>query len=117
LEEEWMSSTTNTLIVGGQARLPKELSTEEVFQVVVEVERDTHKVLEASFSPCLPVIEKMLRALMIGVRLDTEAMNILETLEQGLYHRNKRAIMTAIKDLVREYKEYQFQASKDPRGL
>ena len=52
-----ISSGANTLIVGGQARLPKELSAVEVFQVVVEVDRDTSKVLEASFSCfCLNIL-------------------------------------------------------------
>lgn len=111
-----MKFDANTLIVGGQARLPKELSTGEVFQVVVEVDRDTSKVLEASFSPCLPVIEKMLRQELIGVSLDTEASSILETIEKRLYHRNKRAVITAVKDVVREYKEYRLSL-KDHQGL
>ncbi len=108
-----MKSDVNTLIVGGQARLPKELSTGEVFQVVVELDQNTNKVLEASFSPCLPVIEKMLRQQMIGMSLDAEEHHILESIEQRLHHRNKRAVITAIKDLVREYKEFCYRMTKD----
>ena len=102
------------LVLGGQARLPKELSAGEVFQVVVELDPATVEVLEVSFAPCLPVIEKMLRQLMIGMNLETDVNDLLDEIEQRLHHKSKKAVMTAIKDLFREYREYKYRASKPP---
>ena len=111
-----MEPKGRTLVLGGQARLPKELSSGEVFQVVVELDPDTVEVLEVSFAPCLPVIEKMLRQLMIGMNLETGVNDLLNEIEQRLHHKSKKAVMTAIKDLVREYREYMYRPSKPPEN-
>jgi hypothetical protein len=109
-----MESKERTLIIGGQARLPKELSVGEVFQVVVELDPTKVEVLDVSFTPCVPVIEKMLRQLMIGMKLETDLNQVLDEIEQRLHHKSKKAVMTAIKDLVREYREYQFRKTQKP---
>ena len=102
-------SKKTTLILGGQSRLPKELSAGEVFQVIVEVELDTGDVIEASFGPCLPIIREFLRQLIVGISLKTEVNKIMEVIDRRVHHRSKKAILAAIKDVLREYKEYQYQ--------
>ena len=102
-----MERKRSTLFVGGQARLPKELSMGEVFQVIVELDPDTAKVIQASCHPCPPMIENFLRELMVGMNLETEADHLLEVIQQRLYHKSQKAILAAIRDLIREYKESQ----------
>ncbi len=101
-----------TMVFGGQARLPKELSNNEVLQAVVEIELSGGKVLEAEFSPCPELITGFLKKLMIGMTLPDDAEDLLQLIEQRLYYKGKKAVITAIKDLVREYKEHQYRASK-----
>lgn len=96
-----------TLILGGQARLPKAVSAFNVFQIAVEVEQDTGKVIEVSFEPCLPVISEFLKRLMIGRSLKTEVSTIMELIDRLVHCRSKKAILSAVKDVLREYKEYQ----------
>jgi hypothetical protein len=102
-----------TLLFGGQARLPKELSAAEVFQVMAAVELDTGKVLETDFTPCPPLIMGMLKQMMVGMSLQNDVNDLLNEIEQRLFHKCKKAVITAIKDLFREYKEYQYRASKN----
>ena len=102
-----MEPASGNLVIGGQARLPKELSLGEVFQTVVEVDPNSNEVLDASFSPCSPIIERMLKQMIIGINLTSEVVGLLDTIEKRLYHRNKKAVITSIKDVAREYREYQ----------
>ena len=110
-----MDSAIETLMIGGQARLPKELSLGEVFQTVVELDPSTNEVLDASFSPCSPIIERMLKQMMIGINLTTEVAGLLDTIEKRLHHRNKKAVITSIKDMAREYREYQDRKKAIPQ--
>ena len=107
-----MNYKEKTLIFGGQARLPKELSAAEVFQVMAAVELDTGKVVEADFTPCPPLIMRMLKQMMVGMSLQNDVSDLLNEIEQRLFHKSKKAVITAIKDLVREYREYQYRVSK-----
>jgi hypothetical protein len=107
-----MNYKEKTLIFGGQARLPKELSAAEVFQVMAAVEVDTGKVVETDFTPCPPLIMGMLKQMMVGMSLQNDVNDLLVEIEQRLFHKCKKAVITAIKDLFREYREYQYRVSK-----
>jgi len=104
-----MVAEFRTLVIGGQARLPKELSPTEVFQVVVELNVERGEIVDCSFKPCLPTIEKILKKIMIGANLEKQGGEILEAVEKQLYHRSKKAVISAIKDLFREYREYRYR--------
>ena len=57
-----MVSEKPTMIVGGQARLPRELSSGgTVLQVVIKLDPTKGEVLEISCSPCVPLIDKLLK--------------------------------------------------------
>ena len=107
-----MASEKATLVLGGQARLPKELSTGEVFQIVVEMNPETNEILEVSCGPCVPIIEKFVRELLIGVNLEADLSDLLEAVDKRLHHRSKKAVSTAVKDLVREFREYKYRDTK-----
>ncbi|HUK57226.1 MAG TPA: DUF3870 domain-containing protein [Nitrospiria bacterium] len=107
-----MDPKAGTFIFGGQARLPKELSAVEVFQVVAHIDVPTAKVVEVDFMPCPPLIVGMLRQMMVGMSLQNDVNDLLVEIEQRLFHKSKKAVITAIKDLVREYREYQYRATK-----
>ena len=107
-----MNHNAGTYIFGGQARLPKELSAVEVFQVIAHVEVSTGKVVEVDFVPCPPLIIGMLKQMMVGMSLQTDVNDLLVQIEQRLFHKSKKAVITAIKDLVREYREFLYRASK-----
>ena len=100
------------LIFGGQARLPKELSAAEVFQVVAAVEVDTGKVVEVDFTPCPLLIMGMLKKMMVGMSVQNDVNDLIIEIELRLFHKSKKAVITAIKDLFREFREYQYRLSK-----
>ncbi|MBI3812785.1 MAG: DUF3870 domain-containing protein [Nitrospirae bacterium] len=108
-----MNFKEKALIFGGQARLPKELSADEVFQVMAVVDVETGKVIEADFTPCPPLIMAMLKQMMVGMSVQNDVNDLLVEIEQRLFHKSKKAVITAIKDLVRECREYQYRASKN----
>jgi hypothetical protein len=107
-----MNDKEKTLIFGGQARLPRELSAVEVFQVVAVVEVDTGKVVETDFTPCPPLITSMLKQMTAGMSLQNDTNDLLNEIEQRLHHKSKKAVITSIKDLFREYREYQYRVSR-----
>lgn len=111
-KDEPMKLDEKTLIFGGQARLPKELSDNEVFQVIAAVEVDTGKIVEADFRPCPPLILEMLKQMMTGMSLPNDVNDLLVEVDRRLFHKSKKAAITAIKDMAREYREYQYRASK-----
>jgi hypothetical protein len=100
-----MPTKERTLIIGGQARLPKELTEAEVLQVISEVEETTAKVLAVEMVPNSPLILEMLKQLLVGVSLKNDMHPLLLEIEQRLFHRAKKAVIVAVKDMAREYRE------------
>ena len=114
-----MISKGTTMIFGGMARLPKEFTDAEVFQVIAEVDAATGKVLEVEIVPHIPLILKLLKPMMVGMSLKNDYHDLLTAIEQQLFHRTKKAVIVAVKDMVREYRESQmpkpvFSSSPDP---
>ncbi|MBI3995349.1 MAG: DUF3870 domain-containing protein [Nitrospirae bacterium] len=107
-----MLSKEKILIIGGMARLPKEISEAEVFQVIAEVDAENAKVLGVEISPSSPLILEMLKQILVGVSLRDDAHALLQEIELRLFHRAKKAVIVAVKDMVREYRES--QAPKPP---
>ena len=107
-----MQPKERTLIVGGQARLPREISEAEVFQVIAEEEAATGKVLEVEIAPRSLLILELLKQLLVGVSLRNDVHERLQEIERRLFHRAKKAVIVAVKDMAREYRES--QAPKSP---
>ena len=101
-----MESEKQTIILSGQARLPKNLSAEEVIQIIIEMNPDTDEIIDVSCSPCSSVIDKFLRKLMTGKSMESGPADLLEAIENRFHHRSQKAILTALRDLFREYREY-----------
>ncbi|HEY5648340.1 MAG TPA: DUF3870 domain-containing protein [Nitrospiria bacterium] len=93
------------IVVGGQARLPKELFLGEVFQVIAEVEPESGEVVEIDFIPSSPLISRKLEQWIKGVSLTGDLGPLLQVIETRFLHKAKKAVMTAVKDLGREFKE------------
>ncbi len=112
-----MNRKGNTLIIGGQSRLPKDLSQGESLQVIVELDTETGQILDVSFGPCLPMIQNFLRDFMIGINLEADAENLLEVIRQRFHHRSQKAFIAAIRDLLREYNEFKYGVPKGPQSI
>lgn len=110
-----MSSKSPTLIVGGQARLPKDLSTGEPLQVVVELDSNTNKILDVSFGPCQPVLQNFLVGVLKGTDIEADTESVLDTITKRVRHRSQKAILAAIRDLAREYNEFKYGVPKGPQ--
>ncbi len=109
-----MQLKERTLIIGGTARLPKEITEAEVFQVIAEVDAATGKVLGIDIAPGSPLILEMLKQMMVGMSLREDVNDLLQEIEQRLFHRAKKAVIVAVKDMVREYRESQAPKSPPP---
>ncbi len=107
-----MNPQGKTLIFGGQARLPQEMSANGVLQVLVEIELETGKVLGADFQPCPELIAQLLKQMMIGMFLPNDLNDLLSEIERRLFYKGKKALITAVKEVARELREYQDRASK-----
>ncbi len=101
-----MTSSENTLFIGGQSRLPKELSQGESLQVVMELDQETGRVIDVSFGPTLPIIQNLLSKLIVGMSLEKDSEALFETIRTRLQHRSQKAVIAAVRDLLREYNEY-----------
>lgn len=96
-----------TLILSGQARIPKGLSENQVIQVVIELNGDNHEVTNVSVHPSLDVVQNFLRRAMIGINLETGFTPLLETIQNRMNHRSKMGILTALKDLMKGFHQAQ----------
>jgi hypothetical protein len=107
-----MKSDKQTIILGGISRLPRDLSSGESFQIIVELDPDQGKVLEVSCSPCPPVVQNLLRELLIGMKLETEVEYLLHAIDRRVILKSKKAIIAAIRDLVKQYVEQKLNFEK-----
>lgn len=107
-----MTLKEKTALFGGQARLPRELSNSEIFQAIGEVEIATGKVVSVEFSPCPPIIAALLGRLIVGMVLPDDLNDVLNEIDQRVFYKGKKAVITAIKDMGREFREFQYRASK-----
>lgn len=110
-----MNSESPTLIVGGQARLPKDLSTGEPLQVVVELDSNTNQILDVSFGPCQPVLQEFLIGILKGTNIETDTEMVLDAITKRVRHRSQKAILAAVRDLAREYNEFKYGVPKGPQ--
>ncbi|HEY5648015.1 MAG TPA: DUF3870 domain-containing protein [Nitrospiria bacterium] len=100
-----MAERKNTIVVGGQARLPKELSDNIVLTVLAKMETATGKILEVECLPCMKLVQDLLGDVVLGRNIPDDLDAILNELEKRLIFKGKRALMTAMKDLAREFQE------------
>jgi hypothetical protein len=107
-----MQTKDRTLIFGGMARLPKEITEAEVFQVIAEVDEATAKVLKIEIDPGSMLILELLKQTLVGMSLKNDVYVLLQEIDQRLFHRAKKAVIVAVKDMAREYRES--QAPKPP---
>jgi hypothetical protein len=100
-----MDTPKRTLIVSGQARVPKALSANQVIQVVAELDAASNEVINVNVHPSPPIIQKFLHRVMIGIRLEAGLNEVLDAIEHRLIHPSKAGIITALKDLFREFEK------------
>jgi Domain of unknown function (DUF3870) len=94
------------LIVGGMARLPNDLITSTpVFQAIATVSLDTGVVEDIEFAPSPDLLSEKLREVLVGRSLLDDGAEILTEIEQRFFHRSKKAVIVAVKDMVREFRE------------
>jgi Domain of unknown function (DUF3870) len=100
-----MATKMNTMIFAGMARLPKEFTGAEVFQVIAELDAATGKVLDVEIAPRIPLILELLKPMLIGQSLSENVNDVVQRIELRLFHRAKKAVIVAVKDMAREYRE------------
>jgi hypothetical protein len=54
----------------------------------------------------------MLKKMRVGMSLPADVNDLIQEIELRLFHKCKKAVITAVKDLVREQREYQYRISK-----
>lgn len=102
-----MAPKTHTMIFAGMARLPKEFTGAEVFQVIAEVDAATGKVLDIEIAPRTSLISELLKPMLIGQSLSDNMDGVIQMIDLRLFHRAKKAVIVAVKDMAREYRESQ----------
>ncbi len=109
-------TANQNLIFGGQARLSAELGAGEVFQIVTWVSFENQKITDVSCSPCLPLAEKFFKQLLIKKNLEEDIESILKSLQTRYHHRGKNAVLTALKEMHRQYMDYRHGKGSEPSG-
>lgn len=112
-----MKNDGKVIIIGGVSRLPKELSQGESLQAIFALDSATGKVLEVSFSPSVPIVEKLLAELIVGTNIEDDGEKVLESIRLRLHHRSQKAYMAAIRDLIREYNDFKYGSPKGPQAI
>jgi len=112
-----MPTQEKKLIFGGMARLPKEFTDAEVFQVIAAVDPSTGKVSDVEILPDSPMILKLLKPMMVGMSLPGDLPDVLQKIELQLFHRYKKAVLVAVKDMVREFRESQMPKPVHPVSI
>lgn len=92
--------------------MPQELAANEVLQVNVEIEIETGKVLEADIKPCPELIARIIKQMMIGICLPDDLNALLSEIERRLFYKGKKAVITSLREVGHELREYQHRASK-----
>ncbi len=101
-----MADTKRTMVIGGQARLPKELSENAVLILLAKVDVQTGKIQDVECSPSLDLVHGLFREAALGKKIPDDLEAILSEIDSRLVFKGKKAILTAIKDLSREFQEF-----------
>jgi hypothetical protein len=105
-----------TLVIGGQSKLPRELFGQEILQMEVELDIQDGQIIEISVTPSLPVVDRFLRKRMIGLHLESEIETARSTIQKELIFRGRKAILSALSDIVRQYGEYERPLASAPEN-
>jgi Domain of unknown function (DUF3870) len=113
-----MQRDEKRLIVGGMARLPNDLITSTpVFQAIATVSLEKGIVEDIEFAPSPALLSEKLREVLVGRSLLDDSAEILTEIEQRFFHRSKKAVIVAVKDLLREFRESRMPKVPHPADL
>jgi hypothetical protein len=110
-----MESKNRSIVIVGQARLPRGLFEQEILQLIVELDSGDGRIMEMAVTPSLPLVEKFLRRQMIGLHLVSGTPSLIRYVQEGLIYRGSKAILAAMTDVVRKHGDF-LQALAIPRG-
>lgn len=103
----WTSrNKEDTVLLCGQARLPQEMAPPFLFVIFVVVEKRGGRVIKVSCCPTAPLLEKFLQKVMEERSLISDLEDILQEMEASFFGRMKRAVITAIKDLHKQFPDF-----------
>jgi len=68
--------------------------------------------LNVDFQPCPGLIARMLKQMIIGRSLPDDLDDVLSEIEGRIFYKGKKALITAIKETVRELREFQNRATQ-----
>ena len=100
-----MEKMRQTVVIGGQSRLPQDLFPDRVLQLVVELEETSGNIKDVAFIPPLPVVQNLVLKQMNGMNIVLDLAETIKMIEERVHHRSRKAIIAAIRDLLREYRE------------
>ncbi len=94
------------LLLAGLAKLPKELFADDSLQMIVKLDPENHQILEVACVPPFKLINQFFEDLMLGGNLKDDLNFFLGEIDQRFFHRSKKAVLTATRDLGRVYSDY-----------
>lgn len=98
-----------TLIFCGNSKLPQNVTARHVFgylSVELEVDPVGFKIVDVSCTLLPALGEKILVNALIGCNIEEGVKNAVEEIENRFFSTTKRAVIAAIEDVHKRYKDY-----------
>jgi beta-lactamase class A len=108
-DRQKVGQSTNVAYVVGYGRLPDGTSAKHmygVFALAIEVERETGKILEVSSTAVPDHGNEVLRKILVGKKLEDDLDHINEEIRSRFVDRTRGAVLAALEDVVRRFKEH-----------
>ncbi len=105
-------SEENLVIISAYAKLPANITVEEVYKTVVlaaVVDMDTGTIREAEVSLITDVSKRFVANMLVGYPMDQGPVPLLDRFEKTYYGHSKKALESAIRLLFKKYEEIKRQ--------
>lgn len=99
----------NSVLVTGYAKAPQGTSMYEVYRhagIVLEVELDTHTIIEVEFTMVADLTKSFFRKLVVGYSLEDGLEELISRIKKYYFAPSQQAIIVALQAANQRYWEY-----------
>ena len=112
-----MKHGKDVIYVVGYARLPAETAAKHVYDMLslgIALERASGRILEVSCTDLPPYGNEFIRDILLGKKLEEDLSTITEEIRSRYICRTSNALLAALEDLVKRFKEHERRTRKKP---
>ncbi|MGM8365561.1 DUF3870 domain-containing protein [Virgibacillus sp. W0181] len=98
-----------SVLVTGYSKAPQGTSMYEVYRhagIVLEVEVDTHKILDVEFTMVAELTKNFFKKIVVGYSLEDGLDNLIDRIKECYFAPSQQAIIVALQSANQRYWEY-----------